>query len=126
MPSGGLVFAEATEGGKLAPVTGELLAAAKSLGGPASCALLGAGVEGLAQECGALGADKVVVVDDELLKEYQGDAYVPVGERICKELDPSVVLFGQTMMGRDMAPRLAARLGTAVAMGCGGLSPNGD
>ncbi len=126
MPSGVLVFGEAAEGGGLAPVTGELLAAAKSLGGPVTCALLGVGVEGLAQECGALGADKVIVVDDPVLKDYQGDAYVPVGERICKEADPAVVLFGQTMIGRDMAPRLAARLGTAAAMDCVELSLEGD
>ena len=126
MPSGVLVFGEATEDGKLAPVTGELLAAAKSLGGAVTCALLGAGVEGPAQECAALGADKVIVVDDPALKDYQGDAYVPVGERICKETDPAVVLFGQTMIGRDMAPRLAARLGTAVAMDCVELSMEGD
>ena len=126
MPSGVLVFGEATEDGKLAPVTGELLGAAASLGGPTSCALLGAGVEGLAQECAALGADKVIVVDDPVLKDYQGDAYVAVGERICKEVDPLVVLFGQTMIGRDMAPRLAARLDTAVAMDCVELSLEGD
>ena len=126
MPSGVLVFGERTEGGELAPVTGELLGAAKSLGGPVTCALLGEGVEGLAQGCGALGADKVIVVDDPVLKDYQGDAYVPIGERICKEVDPSVVLFGQTMIGRDMAPRLAARLGTAVAMDCVELSMEGD
>lgn len=127
MPSGVLVFGEAEEGGGgLAPVTGELLGAAKSLGGPVTCVLLGAGVEGLAKECGALGADKVIVVDDDVLKDYQGDAYVHVGERICKEADPSVVLFGQTTIGRDMAPRLAARLGTAVAMDCVELSLDGE
>ncbi len=126
MPSGVLVFGEATEDGKLAPVTGELLGAAKSLGGPVTCVLLGAGVEGLAQGCASLGADKVIVVDDPLLKEYQGDAYVLIGERVCKEADPSVVLFGQTMTGRDMAPRLAARLDTAVAMDCVELSLDGD
>ncbi len=125
MASGVLVFGEATEDGRLAPITGDLLGAAKSLGGPATCALLGAGVEGLAQECAALGADKVIVVDDPVLKDYQGDAYVPVGERVCKEVDPLVVLFGQTMIGRDMAPRLAARLGTAVAMDCVELSLEG-
>ena len=126
MASGVLVFGETTEDGKLSAATGELLAAAKSLGGPVTCALLGAGVEGAAQECGPLGADKVIAVDDPLLKEYQGDAYVPVGERVCKEVDPLVVLFGQTMIGRDMAPRLAARLGTAVAMDCVELSLDGD
>ena len=126
MASGVLIFGEATEDGKLAPITGDLLGAAKRLGGPATCALLGAGVEGLAQECAALGADKVIVVDDPVLKDYQGDAYVPVGERICKEADPLVVLFGQTVIGRDMAPRLAARMGTAVAMDCMELSLEGE
>ena len=126
MPSGVLVFGEATEDGQLAPVTGELLGAAKSLGGPVTCALLGGGVEGLAQGCVALGADKVIVVDDPLLKDYQGDAYVPIAERVCKETDPAVVLFGQTMIGRDMAPRLAARLDTASAMDCVELSMDGD
>lgn len=126
MPSGVLVFGEVTENGQLAPVTGELLAAARSLDGPITCALLGAGTEGPAAGCGALGADRVIVVDDPLLKDYQGDAYVPVGERVCKEVDPSVVLFGQTMIGRDMAPRLAARLGTAVAMDCVEVALDGD
>ncbi len=125
MANGVLVFGEAVEGGALAPVAGELIAAAKSLGGPVTCALLGAGVEGLAGDCAALGADKVIVVDDPVLKDYLGDAYVPVAERICKETDPAIVLLGQTMMGRDMAPRLAARLGTAVAMDCVELSLNG-
>ena len=125
MPNGVLVFGEAAEDGALASVAGELIAAANSLGGPVTCALLGAGVEGLAGDCAALGADKVIVVDDPVLKDYLGDAYVPVAERICKETDPAIVLLGQTMMGRDMAPRLAARLGTAVAMDCVELSLNG-
>src|SRR3990172_4893044 len=126
MANGVLVFGEAAEDGTLAPVTGELIGAAKSLGGPVTCALLGAGVEGLAGDCAALGAEKVVVVDDPALKDYLGDAYVPVGERICKETGSDVVLFGQTRMGRDLAPRLAARLGTAVAMDCVELSLSGD
>jgi len=126
MPNGVLVFGEAAEDGSLAPVTGELIGAAKSLGGPVTVALLGAGVEGLAGECGALGADKVIVVDDPVLKDYLGDAYVPVAERVCKESGAAVVLLGQTMVGRDLAPRLAARLGTAVAMDCVELSLNGD
>lgn len=126
MANGVLVFGEATEDKKLGPVTAELIAAGTRLGGPVTCALLGAGVEGLAQECIAAGADKVVVVDDAILGEYQGDAYVPVAERVAKESGANIVLLGQTMIGRDLAPRLAQRLGTGVAMDCMGLSLQGD
>jgi electron transfer flavoprotein alpha subunit len=116
MASGTLVIGEATEDGKLNPVVPELIGIGSRLGGAVTVAILGSGVEGLAGEAGAFGANKVIVVDDAVLKEYQGDAYAPVAERIAKEVDPAVVLMGQTMMGRDLAPRLAQRLGTAVAM----------
>jgi electron transfer flavoprotein alpha subunit len=126
MASGILVFGEATEDGKLNPVTAELIATGTRLGGPVTCVLPGSGVEGLAQQCVAAGANKVIAVDDAVLKDYQGDAYLPMAERIAKEIDPAVILFGQTMMGRDLAPRLAQCLGTAVAMDCMGLEMNGD
>lgn len=126
MPNGVLIFGEATEDGKLAGITAELSGAATALGGPVTCALLGSGVEGVAQEAGQYGAEKVIVVDDPILKDYQGDAYLPVLKRIAKEVDPAVILLGQTMIGRDLAPRLAQRLGTAVAMDCVALSMEGD
>ncbi len=126
MPNGVLIFGEPTEDGKLAGITAELSGAAAALGGPVTCALLGSGVEGIAQEAGQYGADKVIVVDDPILKDYQGDAYLPVAERIAKEVDPAVILLGQTMIGRDLAPRLAQRLGTAVAMDCVAVSMEGD
>src|SRR5919109_439822 len=119
MPSGILVIGEATEDGKLNPVVPELIGIGTRLGGPVTAALLGSGVEGLGQEVGAYGASKVIVVDDAILKDYQGDSYVPIAERVAKEVDPAVILMGQTMMGRDMPPRLAQRLGTAVAMESG-------
>jgi len=126
MANGVLVFGEATEEVKLNPVTAELIATGTRLGGTVTCALPGSGVEGLAQQCIAAGANKVIVVDDPALKDYQGDAYLPSAERIAREVDPAVVLFGQTMMGRDLAPRLAQRLGTAVAMDCMALAMDGD
>jgi electron transfer flavoprotein alpha subunit len=125
MASGILVFGEATDDGALNPVTAELIAAGTQLGGPVTCVLPGSGVEGLAQECVAAGASKVIVIDDALLSPYQGDAYIPMAERIAKEADPAVILMGQTMMGRDLAPRLAQRLGTAAAMDCVGVSIDG-
>ncbi|TMC00404.1 MAG: electron transfer flavoprotein subunit alpha/FixB family protein [Chloroflexi bacterium] len=126
MPSGVLVFGEATEDAKLNPVTAELIATGTRLGGPVTCAILGSGVEPLAQECIAAGAGKVIVCDDPLLANYQGDAYLPPAEGITREADPAVLLLGQTMIGRDLAPRLAQRLGTAVAMDCVALSMEGD
>lgn len=125
MASGVLVFGEVADG-KLNPVTAELIATGTRLGGTVTCVLPGSGVEGLAQDCVAAGANKVIVVDDAILADYQGDAYLPVAERIAKEVDPSIILMGQTMIGRDLAPRLAQRLGTAVAMDCVALSASGD
>ncbi|MCH7484368.1 MAG: electron transfer flavoprotein subunit alpha/FixB family protein, partial [Chloroflexi bacterium] len=126
MPNGVLIFGEATEDGKLAGITAELSGAAAALGGPVTCALLGSGVEGIAQAAGQYGAEKVIVVDDPILKDYQGDAYLPVAERIAREVDPAVILLGQTMIGRDLAPRLAQRLGTAVVMDCIAVSTEGN
>src|SRR6266540_2380039 len=102
MASGILVIGEGTEDGNLNPVVPELIGIGLRLGGPVTVALLGSGVEGLGQEAAAFGASKVIVVDDAILKEYQGDSYVLVAVRVAKEVDPAVILMGQTMMGRDM------------------------
>ena len=126
MANGVLVFGEATEDGQLNPITGELVGAGTSLGGPVTVALIGGGVAGLAEKAGAYGAQKVIVAEDGALAEYNGDAYIGVAEQIANEADAAVILFSQTMMGRDLAPRLAQRLGTAVAMDCVGLEMNGD
>lgn len=124
--SGVLVIAEAAEGGGLVPISLEMLGAARSLADqlsqPVQAAILGQGVESLGQELVSGGADKVFVVDDPALAEYQGDAFVPAAEKVCREANPSVVLLGQTMCGRDLAPRLAARMGTAAVMDCIDLS----
>jgi electron transfer flavoprotein alpha subunit len=97
-----------------------------ALGGPVTVALLGTGIGSLDEKAGAYGANKVIIVDDPVLEGVQGDATTPVAERITKEVDPAIVLIGQTMMGRDLGPRLAQRLGTAVAMDCVALSKDGD
>jgi electron transfer flavoprotein alpha subunit len=119
--SGILVVTEVAEGA-LVPISSEMLGAARrladELGQPVQAALLGQGVEPLAQELIAAGADKVYVVDDAILAEYQSDAFVPAAEKVCHEANPSIVLLGQTDIGRDLAPRLAFRLETAVAMDC--------
>ncbi|ADG05197.1 electron transfer flavoprotein subunit alpha/FixB family protein [Kyrpidia tusciae] len=107
-----LVMAD-LRGGKVRNVTYEALAAARRLaeGGEVSGALVGDGVSGFAQGLGAYGADKVYVVEDAGLKHYTPDAYASVMERLIRTADPDVVLFAHSAIGRDLAPKLAARFG---------------
>ena len=118
---GVMVFGEAKQG-KLAAIATELLGCgqklANDLGQELCCLVVGSDISNLAQEAIAFGADKVYVVDDPLLKDYQTDSYVSVVERVAKQVMPQVILLGQTAIGRDLAPRLAFRLGTAVTTDC--------
>ena len=118
---GVLVCGDINEG-KLAAITAEMLGAGKKLadklGEPLSAVLLGSGIKGLAAEAIAFGADKVFVVDDANLKDYQSDAYVTAMENVIKQANPRIVLMGQSTVGRDLAPRLAFRLNTAISMDC--------
>jgi len=118
---GVLVCGEIIEG-KLAAITTELLGCgrklADNLSEELSAVLLGSGVKGFASEVIAFGADKVYAVDDPLLKEYQTDSYVAVMEKVVKQVTPRILLLGQTSVGRDLAPRLAFRLNTALSVDC--------
>lgn len=116
-----MVYAELAEG-RLAVITTELLGGgrklADDLGVDLSAVLIGSDVSGLAQEVISFGADRVYVVDDELLADYQTDSYVTVMEKVIKQAMPQIILLGQTLLGRDLAPRLAFRLETTVEMDC--------
>ena len=103
-------------------ITHELLGVgrklADSLGEPLSAVLLADKVGDAAKDAIAFGADKVYVVESPLLKDYVTDSYVDAIEKLCHEVKPNIVLVGQTPMGRDLAPRLAFRLGTGVTLDC--------
>ena len=118
---GVMVYGEVIEG-KLASITTELLGCgrklADDLGQELSAVLVGSDVSSLAQEAIAFGADKVYIVDDPLLKDYQTDSYTLTMEKVVKQVMPEIVLMGQTSVGRDLAPRLAFRLETAVSLDC--------
>jgi len=126
---GVMIYGEVVEG-KLSSIATELLGCgrkmADDLGQELSAVLIGSGVSGLAQEAIAFGADKVYVVDDPLLKDYQTDSYISVMEKVVKQVMPQIVLTGQTTIGRDLAPRLAFRLGTAATMDCVALEIDPD
>ncbi len=118
---GVLIYAEIGEG-KLKAISTELLGCGQKLAddlGQELCAVLvGSDISSLAREVIAFGADKVYVVDAPLLKDYQTDSYVSVMEKVVKQVMPQILILGQTSIGRDLAPRLAFRLGTAAATDC--------
>jgi electron transfer flavoprotein alpha subunit len=108
--------------GKLAAIATEILGCgrklADDLGQELSAVLVGSGISNLVQEAIAFGADKVYVVDDPLLQDYQTDSYVSVMEKVVKQAMPQILILGQTTTGRDLAPKLAFRLETAVSLDC--------
>ncbi len=118
--SGVLVIGE-LQGDALQSITGELLAAGRKLGDAlgeeVGVALLNGG-DAAARDAIALGADKAYLVRDAALDDMQLDAQVAALEKACAETQPSVVLIGRTLAGRDVGPRLAFRLGVGLAQDC--------
>jgi electron transfer flavoprotein alpha subunit len=111
----------------LVPVTAEMLGATRRLGVEGvGCALIGSGVEGAAKDAIAFGADEVIVADSPDLAEYNSDVFIQAMLKIVEQASPSIILFGQTNLGRDLAPRLAFRLGSGVIMDCIELAIEGD
>ena len=115
------VFCEQREG-KLMNTDFELISEGRKLAdelGVELCGvLLGDNVEGIAKELGGYGADKVYVCDHPLLKVYTTDAYTKVICDLVEEKKPEIVLYGATNIGRDLAPRCAARLHTGLTADC--------
>ena len=108
--------------GQLDSTVAELAAAATELagqtGGQVVGALCGHGVDGIAQGAIALGVAKVYVADHAVLAEASPDGYVAALEAVVKQGSPAVVLTGKTTLNRDVAPRLAFRLGVGYAQDC--------
>jgi len=124
-----MTYCEITEG-TLPSISKEVLGCgrrlASDLGQELCTVLLGSDVGSLAQEAAALGTDKVYVVDDPLLKEYQTDSYVSVMEKVVRRVMPRILILGQTTVGRDLAPLLAFRLDTTAILDCVGLAVDPD
>jgi electron transfer flavoprotein alpha subunit len=112
-----LVIAEKMEDGIKKPSL-EALGLATRLGNPVEAVLLGAGLGDLATLLAHYGASKVYVADDASLEPYTAEAYTAVLADLVEKIEPGLILLGATAMGRDLAPRLAARLGIALASDC--------
>jgi electron transfer flavoprotein alpha subunit len=91
---------------------------ADSLSQELSAIIIGSGISALASQAITYGADKVYTVDDAQLKDYQTDAYLSVMAKVVNQVKPLILIMGQNDVGRDLAPRLAFRLGTAATMDC--------
>ena len=115
------VFCEQRQG-VMMPTTFELISEGRKLAnelGVELCGiLLGDNVDGIAAELGEYGADKVYVYNSPLLKDFTTDAYTKVIVEAVEELKPEVLLFGASNIGRDLAPRCAARLHTGLTADC--------
>ena len=117
------VFAE-QRNGKIQNVALELLGEGKKLAKDISddtqiCAvLMGNNIDHLAQECFEYGAEKVYMVQDPLLENYTTDGYTKVMKQLIDEYKPEIVLYGATHIGRDFAPRIAARCNTGLTADC--------
>ncbi|MDK2823441.1 MAG: electron transfer flavoprotein alpha subunit [Clostridia bacterium] len=118
------VFAE-QRGGEIQKVSLELLGKGKELaeqlGENLTAVILGNGIKDRAKELIYYGADKVIVVDNELLDIYTTEPYTKVLAEIINERKPEIVLIGATSIGRDLAPRVSARVATGLTADCTSL-----
>jgi electron transfer flavoprotein alpha subunit len=119
------VYAE-QRGGVMPEVVAELLGQgrrlADDLGVSLGAVLLGSGVEGLANELMALGADTVYLADHQSLALFNDDAYCRVMTKAIKEHKPEILLAGATSIGRSLIPRVATAASTGLTADCTGLA----
>jgi electron transfer flavoprotein alpha subunit len=115
------VYAEQREG-ELQKIALELVGEGKRLAdklGVEVCAVLvGKNIEGLSAKLFEFGADKVYVVEDDLLEHYTTDGHTKVISEMIDELKPEIMLIGATNIGRDLAPRIASRVSTGLTADC--------
>lgn len=118
------------ENGQLMNVTFELLGAAKELCAKLEekcCAVLVTAAAGeLPQQLIAAGADVVYVVEDAKYADYDTELYTDAICQLSKKYDPASIMFGATDDGRDLAPRVAARLHTGLCADCTALDVTAD
>lgn len=117
-----LIFGEIGEE-KLSPVTLELLGIGRKLadarGEQLAAVLIDRKADNWSRDAVAHGADKVYVIKDAPTEHFEGASYTAIMEKLCTDtVKPAIVLFGQTLTGRDLAPRLAFRLKTGLVTDC--------
>ena len=121
-----LVVAE-TKDGALRKTSLELLAQAQKLGASDITALLiGKGVSGLSEKLAHHGASKVLVAENDALEHYNTEAYTQVVQQAVESIQANLVLFAASANGKDLAPRLSARLDAGLVSDALELSHDGS
>lgn len=110
------------------PVSFELIGKGKELANDldteVTAVVLGSKIDAMGKELARHGADRVIMVDDPALEVYTTEPYVHAFTEIINKYKPEVVLFGATAIGRDMAPRVSARVHTGLTADCTKLEIN--
>lgn len=118
----GILICGESNKGKTTSVSKELITAGKRLSRamdqPLDFLLSGEDGEIAAGEASCLGVDRVLTVRDSSASDLHAERQVALLTQVCGHIDPMVVLLGQTDLGRDVAPRLAARMGANVCLDC--------
>lgn len=99
---------------------------ADETGEPLVAVVLGKDVAELAPKLASYGADKVIVIEDDKLADYTTGAYTSALNKLIRKEEPNAVLLGNTAIGKDLAPRLAQRLGVGMASDCTGMETDAD
>jgi len=115
------VFAQQVDG-EMSSIAFELLGKAKDLAKDlnteVTAVVLGSGIKGLADSLAEYGADKVIVVDDPELEVYRTEPYAHALASVINEYKPEIMLVGATAIGRDLGPRVSARVATGLTADC--------
>lgn len=115
------VFAQQVDN-ELSGIAFELLGKAKDLAADldakVAAVLIGSDVKGLVDQLAGYGADKVIVVDDPELKDYRTEPYTHALASVINEFKPEIMLVGATAIGRDLGPRVSARVQTGLTADC--------
>ena len=119
------VFAEQRDG-NIQKVALELIGKGRELADTLNqnviAVLLGNEIKEKAESLIKAGADGVIVVEDAMLAEYTTEPYAKAVAAVIREKDPEIFLFGATAIGRDLAPRVSARIHTGLTADCTGLA----
>ena len=118
---GVFVYAEQVDN-KISTIAFELLGKAKELAGKldtqVTAVLVGYEVKELADQLAEYGADRVIVIDDPELKDYRTEPYAHALASAINEYKPDIMLVGATAIGRDLGPRVSARVKTGLTADC--------